>query len=144
MVYLLDSVAISDVISMPSQITLSLALPLCISLITPFVLSYLNNKHQLKMKRIELLYEKKQNAYLEFSEAFYSVTQENSSEQFRHLESTANKCRILCPNEEFASALDNLLKFAAHNISESTCESFFYKCIHFLNEDLKSEEKLFR
>lgn len=145
MFYTLDASmnSITEMSSYLAQSNMILIIPFIISILTPVFLAYLNNKHQIKMKRIELLFQKKQETYLQFSESYYSYVISDSIENFRALESAANKCRLLCRNREFESSVTNLVSFAECKASKITCDKFFKECLDFLHEDLKSEEKYF-
>lgn len=144
MYFLLDSTAsiVETISSSPSNWGILLAL--IISILSPLFHSYLNNRHQLKMKQIDLLFQKKQEAYLQFAESFFAFSKFNNPDNFRKLEASINKCRLLCRNEDFVTASLNLIHFASADLFDSSCEAFFEKCLDILNEDLKKEEsKLF-
>lgn len=145
MFYILDvSInSIAEIISFLAQTNASMIVPFTISILTPVFLAYMNHRHQIKMKRIELIFQKKQEAYLEFSESYCSYETSSSTENFKALESSANKCRLLCRNKEFEDSVKKLISFSQAEIGTSTCDEFFQKCLNLLHEDLKSEEKYF-
>lgn len=140
MYFLLDSTAsiVETISSSPSNWGILLAL--IISILSPLFHSYLNNRHQLKMKQIDLLFQKKQEAYLQFAESFFAFSKFNNPDNFRKLEASINKCRLLCRNKDFEIASYNLLHFASADLIDYTCENFFKECLDILSEDLKGEE----
>ena len=140
--YLLESaISATDIVSMIPSPNTALMVVLCLSVSSPIMLSFINNKHQVKMKKIELLYEKKQSVYLEFAEAYYLFSHSNDESQYRALEAATNKCRLLCRNKKFSIAADNLLHFTASKVSEPSCEKFYLACLDLLYEDLSESEK---
>lgn len=143
--YLLDvsASAVAELASAPAEVNKYLILLLVISMLTPWFLAWMNHRHEIKMKRIELLFKTKQEAYLDFSKSYYSFSDSASPETFRVLEESANKCRLLCRDKDFDGAVKNLLTFVNYNPSDSTSENFFTECLNILHRELKSEEKYF-
>ena len=144
MYFLLDSTAsiVETISSSPSNWGILLAL--IISILSPLLHSYLNNRHQLKMKQIDLLFQKKQEAYLQFAESFFAFSQFNTLDNLRKLEASINKCRLLCRNEDFVKASYCLIHSTPESSFDISCEAYFEICLNILNKDLKGEEsKLF-
>lgn len=140
--YLLESaISAAEILSLFPSANKLLVFALCISIASPIFLSHLNNQHQLKMKKIELLYEKKQAIYLEFAESYYLFSHSCDENQYRTLEAATNKCRLLCRNKKFSIAADNLLQFTANKVSEPSCDQFYFACLELLYEDLANAEK---
>ena len=114
-----------------------------ISVSVPAITNYQNNKHQLKLKKIEILLREKQALYLEFAEAFHNVIKEKNEDGYFRFKQAINKCSLVCTDKDFYENAKACLSYSREALGDEN-ERFFKACLECLKKDLEKSYDLLK
>ncbi len=82
---------------------------LVISVATPAITNYQNNKHQLKMKKIEVLYQQKFSAFQSFCSFFENGIKDENLTAYEQFCSACHTIKMLYQDKELIDYIDQLI-----------------------------------
>ena len=112
------------------------------AIIAPIVTTFLNNRHNLRIKRIELIYENKLKSYSEFAHHCGQIYYDDVMDKYHAFLSSAYKASVLCdaPTRINIHKLIDILNKGKQDKSDyehqTSINNQYQICISALNEDL--------
>ena len=119
------------------------ALALVISVLTPFITTWLNNRHQLKMKKIEVLYQQKLSAFQSLCSFFQEGIQDKNLTAYAQFCSACYAIKLLYSDEELNKNIDYLVSLSISSKVSNERSRVFNECLKILSKDLESLKSLF-
>lgn len=122
------------------------AIALVISVLTPAITNHQNNKHQLKMKKIEVLYQQKFSAFQSFCSFFQDGIKHENLTAYEQFCSACYTVKMLYPDENLISKIDTLIQFSTSsdaNKYKNERTRIFNECLEILSKNLEELKSLF-
>lgn len=116
---------------------------LVISVLTPFITTWLNNRHQLKMKKIEILYQQKFSAFQSFCSFFQEGIKDENAIAYTQFCSACHTIKMLYPDNKLIEYIDELVVLSTNNKLKDERYRIFNECLKILNEHLENLKSLF-
>ncbi len=116
---------------------------LIISVITPAITNRQNNKYQLKMKKIEVLYQQKFSAFQSFCSFFQEGIKDENLTAYEQFCSACHIIKMFYQDEELIGYIDQLVYLSGERKNQNERYRIFNECLKILNKDLEDLKSLF-
>lgn len=108
------------------------------AIISPLVTALINNSHQMRLKKLEMFYDRKYNSYHAFFVAYSEYKSLHNNAAFYSLSKAIGEAMLISSNKT-ADALQELLNFISseHVDYFEGCQPYFEKCITLMRIELQ-------